>query len=105
MRSFYQDRLGTNIGKALKKGTFSLRAALLDTPHAQRNFKNASLGLFDTWQEHAWHETAQSVYFEFDCEGGKQLGLKCSSLATERVGFSQVKDEEGRRRNATPQIH
>ena len=27
------------------------RAALLDTPHAQRNFKNASLGLFAAWQE------------------------------------------------------
>ena len=66
------------------------RAALLDTPHAQRNFRNASLTLFEIWQEHAWHETAQSVYFEFDCAGGKQLGLKCSSLATERVQFSQV---------------
>jgi hypothetical protein len=70
------------------------RAALLDTPHAQRNFRNASLALFDTWQEHAWHDTAQSVYFEFDCAGGKQLGLKCSSLATERVQFSQVKPRD-----------
>ena len=66
------------------------RAALLHTPHAQRNFKNASLALFDTWQEHAWHETAQSVYFEFDCAGGKELGLRCSSLAAKRVQFSQV---------------
>lgn len=60
------------------------REALLDTPHQQRNHGNTSLTLWDTWQEHAWHQTAQSVFFEFEgCDG------KCSSLATGRVGFSQ----------------
>ena len=32
-------------------------------------------------------------YFEFDCESGASLGLKCSSLATDRVQFSQHVEE------------
>jgi hypothetical protein len=39
-------------------------------------------------QKHSWGVTAQSLYYEFPCEGGRALGLNCSSIATERVRFS-----------------